>query len=178
MSHNRIDLTGHRFGRLTVTEFAGQSTDKQALWKCVCDCGVTTYSSSGNLRHGRMKSCGCLRKEKGIQQAQSLTKHGQYNTRLYRIWNTMKNRCQNPNVHNYFRYGGRGITVCPDWQEFIRFHDWAIQNGYRDDLTLDRIDNFGGYSPTNCRWVTMKEQQNNKRIHQIKRMEENKCQSL
>jgi hypothetical protein len=84
----------------------------------------------------------------------------------------MKNRCQNPNVHNYESYGGRGITVCDEWQRFEPFYEWAMSNGYRDHLTLDRKDNFAGYSPDNCRWATMKEQQNNKRIHQLKRMEE------
>lgn len=173
MSHNRIDITGKRFGRLTVIEFDGKGNDGQARWKCVCDCGTITFSSSGNLRSGRMKSCGCLRRENGVSHAKSMTKHGQHDTRLYRIWNTMKNRCQNPNVHNYEHYGGRGITVCEEWQDFEPFYNWAMSNGYQAHLTLDRKDNFAGYSPDNCRWATMKEQQNNKRIHQIKRMEEN-----
>lgn len=172
MSSNRIDLTGQRFGRLTAIEYSGRSSDGQAKWKCICDCGTIAFSSSGNLRSGRMKSCGCLRRENGVKHALSMTKHGQYKSRLHRIWNTMKNRCQNPNVHNYESYGGRGITVCDEWQRFEPFYEWAMSNGYRDHLTLDRKDNFAGYSPDNCRWATMKEQQNNKRIHQLKRMEE------
>lgn len=172
MSSNRIDLSGQRFTRLTVTRFIGQSSDGQAKWECVCDCGTVTSASSGNLRSGRMKSCGCLRRENGVKHAANMTKHGQYKSRLHRIWNSMKNRCQNPNVHNYNHYGDRGIGVCEDWQEFQPFYDWATANGYQPHLTLDRIDNFAGYSPTNCRWVTMKEQQNNKRIHQLKRMED------
>ena len=172
MSHNRLDLVGQRFGRLIVIEFAGQSSDSQANWKCLCDCGTITYGSGGNLRSGRKKSCGCLRRENGVKHAIGMTKHGQYKSRLHRIWNGMKNRCQNPNVHNYDHYGGRGIGVCEEWQEFQPFYDWAIKNNYQSDLTLDRIDNFAGYSPDNCRWVTMKEQQNNKRIHQLRRMEE------
>lgn len=171
-----IDMKGLKFGKLSVIERVGKDDGGQAKWLCRCDCGNETVVLGGNLRRGKTKSCGCWRRENGTNHAMNMTKHGQYNTRLYRIWNTMKNRCQNPKVHNYFRYGGREIEVCLEWQEFIPFYEWAIVNGYREDLTLDRIDNFKGYSPENCRWVTMKEQQNNKRIHQIKRMEGAKCQ--
>ena len=171
-----IDMAGMRFEKLLVIERINKDEHGQAKWLCKCDCGNKTVVLGSNLRRGKTKSCGCWRQENGVNHAVSMTKHGQHNTRLYRIWNTMKNRCQNPNVHNYFRYGGRGITVCKEWQEFTPFYEWSTRNGYRENLTLDRIDNFKGYSPENCRWVTMKEQHRNRMVHQLKRMEEGKCQ--
>lgn len=171
-----IDMVGLRFEKLLVIERVDKDKHGQARWLCSCDCGNETVVLGSNLRRGKTKSCGCWRRENGVNHATSMTKHGQHDTRLYRIWNTMKNRCQNPKVHNYFRYGERGINVCPDWQEFTPFYEWSMANGYQENLTLDRIDNFKGYSPENCRWVTMKEQQNNKIIHQLKRMEEERCQ--
>jgi hypothetical protein len=89
------------------------------------------------------------------------TIHGMSHSRLYQIWNAMKQRCSNPNAISYPRYGGRGITVCQEWQDsFAAFRDWAVSHGYSDNLTIDRIDNDGKYEPLNCRWVTKKEQQN------------------
>lgn len=166
------DMVGLRFGRLIVISRIRETRQGQAQWLCLCDCGNTSVVLGGNLRREKVKSCGCWRRDYGKIHAKSMIKHGQHNTRLYRIWNTMKNRCQNPNAHNYFRYGEQNITVCREWQEFIPFYEWSMAHGYDDKLTLDRIDNFKGYSPDNCRWVTMKVQQNNKRYHQLKRMEE------
>ena len=90
--------------------------------------------------------------------------HGHRNSRLYRIWSNIKTRCYNQNDPHFNRYGGRGITVCDEWKnDFKAFYDWAMSNGYQDDLTIDRIDNDGNYEPCNCRWVTVKEQNRNKR---------------
>lgn len=94
-------------------------------------------------------------------------KHGDHKKRLYRIWIGMKYRCNNPN-HSYYRdYGARGITVCGEWEKYENFRDWALSNGYQNDLTIDRIDNDKGYSPENCRWITMKKQSNNRRTNRV-----------
>lgn len=89
-------------------------------------------------------------------------KHGGRNTRLYRCWKGMRNRCYNPNNPKYYRYGGRGIVVCDEWEDFAVFRDWALANGYNDELSIDRIDNDGNYEPSNCKWSTPKEQANNR----------------
>lgn len=159
------DLTGQRFGRLIVTKRAGSDKWRRATWECQCDCGEVRVEYSNNLLMGRVKSCGCLRSEKNLQN--SIT-HGKRKSRLYHVWSDMKNRCYNSKIHNYHRYGGRGITVCDEWRnDFGKFYEWAIGNGYDENApygqcTLDRIDNDKGYSPDNCRWVDVKTQNNNK----------------
>lgn len=157
------DLTGQRFGRLTV--LGRKQNDKKNIWLCQCDCGNTAFVYKHDIVSGKTKSCGCLRRE---ATAANRKKHGMSNSRLYRIWNAMKERCQCETNVQYSDYGGRGIAVCDEWKDdFQAFHDWAISNGYNENLTIDRINVNGNYCPENCRWATGKEQNANKRNNRI-----------
>lgn len=158
------DLTGQKFGRLTALYRLHNYHKKGTYWLCVCDCGNIKEVNTYKLQDLHTKSCGCLKIDKTIQRNKDYAKHNKSNTRLYRIWHGMKNRCYNTGDKDYKNYGGRGIAVCSKWlDDFQSFNNWSINSGYADNLTIDRIDTNKGYSPDNCRWVDMKAQQRNKR---------------
>lgn len=164
-----IDLTGQRFGRLTVVSRADDvftsGGNRKVTWMCICDCGKRVVVLSANLRNGHTKSCGCISAE--ILQKRNVV-HGYCYSKLYEVWKGMKARCLNPTHMYYENYGGRGVEVCEEWeQDFLVFRDWAIENGYQEGLTIDRKDGAKGYTPENCRWVPMKTQNNNKRNNHL-----------
>ena len=158
------DLTGKKFGRLIVIRRDGSDNSKHATWLCRCECGNKVVVSAYSLKSGNTQSCGCLQKERAKK---AKTTHGLRHTKLYVSWFNMKQRCSNVNYEHYKYYGGRGITYCQEWERFEPFKDWAMKNGYQDNLTIDRIDVNGNYEPDNCRWATAKEQANNMRTNRL-----------
>lgn len=159
-----IDLTGQRFGRLVVIaraeDYVSPKGKHNTRWECRCDCGKTVVVCGWQLRTKDARSCGCIHSE---QLSTRNFVHGQRHTRIYEIWKGMKARCTNPHNSHFKYYGGRGISVCEEWQSFPAFYGWAMAHGYSEHLTIDRIDNDKGYSPDNCRWATDAQQRSNKR---------------
>jgi hypothetical protein len=150
-----VDRTGQRFGRLVVLEQAGRTVSKKVLWKCKCDCGNETQTDSGSLVTGNTESCGCILKE-------AITKHGGWKKSSYNTWRAMIRRCNNPKDKDYPKYGGKGVSVCPEWLDYATFaKDMGEPQG---DETLDRIDVYGNYEPSNCRWAGLTQQARNVRV--------------
>lgn len=168
----RKDLSGQRIGRLTVLRLSDKEKESGKIkWVCQCDCGNIVEVFSSNLTREHTKSCGCLASEKRSKRMKEKNpgyKYGKSNSRLYTIWNAMKKRCYLKSHIHYSSYGGRGIMVCEEWKkDFMNFYNWAMSNGYKDDLTIDRINPNGNYEPKNCRWITHKQQSNNKRNNHL-----------
>lgn len=158
------DLTGQQFGKLTAVKVVGKGKNGNMIWECKCSCGNTRNVWSTSLVTGNTQSCGCSRT---IAIHNRPDYHGDRGTRLYRIWNGILVRCKPKFASRSSAYSAKGIKVCEEWKDYKTFKEWALKNGYRDDLTIDRIDVNGDYEPSNCRFATQKEQQNNRSNNHI-----------
>jgi len=157
-----IDIIGNRYNNLVVVKRLENAKGGVTVWECICDCGNTTKVRGKNLKNGSVKSCGCKNKE-----PKHLI-HNMSNTRLYREWYSIKSRCYNNKEDSYKNYGGRGITMCDDWKNsFVSFMNWALKNGYSDELSIERNDVNGNYEPSNCTWIPLNRQSANRRSSYI-----------
>lgn len=158
----RIDLTNQKYGKLLVLKYDHSDKNGKPYYECLCDCGNKIIARGENIRSGRSKSCGCYTIERSKE---ANTKHGDSGSRLYNEWLGIRKRCNDKNNKEYKNYGNRGINVCKEWNsDYLCFKEWAVNNGYSDNLTIERIDVNEGYNPNNCTWIPMPEQSINKRI--------------
>lgn len=158
-----IDLSGMSFGRWTVEKQAGNTKRGGTVWLCRCACGQVRSVVGADLRAGKSLSCGCLKDEKTGARRRT---HGATGSKLHETWKNMRGRCLNPRRSGYENYGGRGISICAEWNGFEAFRDWAMLAGYRDGLTIERIDVNGNYEPDNCTWIPLGDQSFNRRFIQ------------
>lgn len=160
------DLSGKKINFFTVIKRT-ENQGKKPMWLCKCACGNIKAIRGDNLKNGTIKSCGCYNKQLLIDNKRAV-KHGKRKTRLYCIWEHMKQRCYNKNNYEYYLYGGRNITICEEWRNsFTAFYNWALANGYKEELSIDRINNNENYEPNNCRWATCETQANNRRTNHL-----------
>ena len=152
---------GDRYGRLMILAEITETQERRSFL-CRCDCGKELKAYLYKINFGRTKSCGCLKKEFLINRN---LKHGHSNTKLYKVWRMMKQRCFDKNNNRYSNYGGRGIKVCAQWLVFDLFYEWAINNGFKEGLTIERRNNNGNYEPENCTWISLQEQAINRRTN-------------
>lgn len=168
---NMKNLIGQQFDRLEVIaqgKIVKSGKRYRYYWICKCECGGEIEVRTDCLTSKTTRSCGCLHKESAIENVKVNHKHKMTGSRLYHTWNQLKGRCYNKSNNCYYRYGGRGIQVCDEWRnDFESFYNWSIQNGYNENLTIDRINNNGNYEPNNCRWATNKTQCRNRRTNVI-----------
>lgn len=166
------NLIGQQFGYLTVVSRAENTKTGKAMWNCICKCGNSTIVPTYRLNSGKCKSCGCKKFESHNRV------HGMTKTGIHNKWLQIKQRCLDKNCKAYQKYGAVGITICDEWKnDFVAFMNWSYQNGFKEGLSLDRIDGSKGYSPDNCRWITWKGQCNNRRSN-IKITYQGKTQNL
>lgn len=152
----RVDITGQTYGDLYVIDGYG------SVCTCRCSCGATVNIRKGNLRSGHTQSCGCRCSE---VCGNNFTTHGSTGSRLHNIWRDIKKRCLNKNYKQFYLYGGRGITICPEWLDYANFANWSLSHGYADNLTIERINVNGNYEPNNCTWIPAPLQARNKRTN-------------
>lgn len=151
-------MINEKFGRLKVILKSSTKKHNRTSYECLCDCGNMIIVTSNALKSGNTTSCGCLRKDFNNRETHGLRDH-----KLYNVYNNMIARCYNEKFKYYYRYGGRGISICKEWlYEFICFYNWAISSGWEDGLEIERVNNDGNYEPSNCKWVTRKQNVRNR----------------